>query len=230
LIYLEDNLYKYGITDNIWKRLRDHKRTIGYDYIVKCWDCLNRTVSAKIENAIKKYNKINNLNDIYKKLTEILKVDNIDNMIDIFNKYINIYVTEYNDKFKSEYMIQKLNIVNAQIEYVASIRNLLKDNKYSTSNININISIDPVSNNNQQNKQNNIDSIINELEQQREYYQKNKLQISEKDKIKRKKDRLRKKEEYKRNKEKILERNRRYYQKNKDNIIDHKRDYAIKKT
>ena len=144
LIYLEDNLYKYGITANIWKRLKSHKRTIGYDYVIKCWDCINRTVSAKIENAVKKYIKINKMSDIYKKQTEILKIDNINDIIDIFNRYVDIHVTVYNDQFKNAYMTQKLNIVNAQIELLDKIKTL--DNKCSTPNINVNISIDPRSN------------------------------------------------------------------------------------
>ena len=90
--------------------------------------------------------------------TDILKMNNITNMIDIFNKYVNIYVVEYNDQFKDAHMTQKLNIVNAQIELLDKIKTL--DNKCSTSNININISIDPMSNSMNMHTVNDLNNML----------------------------------------------------------------------
>ena len=59
LIHVKDKIYKFGVTGDITKRFIQHKTALKFDYVVKCWECINRTISKKIEDAIKIYAKYN---------------------------------------------------------------------------------------------------------------------------------------------------------------------------
>nr|QBK88637.1 MAG: hypothetical protein LCMiAC01_03150 [Mimivirus LCMiAC01] len=137
LIHIKDNLYKFGITSNLRKRLRSHKKTFNYNYVVKCWDCTNRTVSTKIENNVKNYIKYNNLRGTYNKQTEIIETDDIMYVINIFNTYVDKHNANYEDHFKNKHLEQELNIIKSQIELFKT----MNESKNLPKNINFNISL-----------------------------------------------------------------------------------------
>ena len=115
LIYIKDKTYKFGITDNLYKRLSRHRKDLNYKYVIKCWDCTNRTVSKKVENDIKRYLRTNKLKSVYKNLTEVLETDNINNIVKIFDQYVTRHITEYENQFKDKRLEQQLEILK-QVE------------------------------------------------------------------------------------------------------------------
>lgn len=111
LLSIKGQLYKYGITQNIKKRLSTHRRLLKYKYIVKCWDCINRTVSKKIEDDVKRYFRINKLNSEYDGNTEVIKTNQIKEVINIFDKYVKLRVDEYKELFNDRKYEQKIKLI-----------------------------------------------------------------------------------------------------------------------
>lgn len=134
LIHVKDNIYKYGITANISKRLKDHERILKYKYVVKCWDCTNRTIAKKVEDIIKKYMKINKLNSIYENQTEIFKIDNINELIIIFDKYVNNETTEWNKILIDAQLQQEKDLVQEKIKLAEKLKDLTNDKVNETRN------------------------------------------------------------------------------------------------
>jgi len=119
LIYITNDLYKFGISKNIEKRLKRHKRELDYQYVVKCWDCSNRTISSAIESNIKVYSRINKIKRIYKGQTEIIKTNNIDGLIKVFNDCVNDGLNGYKEiignremELKNELLTKTIEIMN----------------------------------------------------------------------------------------------------------------------
>jgi hypothetical protein len=84
---------------------------LNYDYVINCWDCINRTVSKKIEEDIKRYCKVNKINTNYGKETEIIKTNNIDEYVKIFKGYVIKRVGEYENKFTDKRLEQKIKLI-----------------------------------------------------------------------------------------------------------------------
>ena len=116
LLYIKDNIYKFGVTNDVIQRFSRHKRELKYDYIVKCWDCKNRSISTKIENAIKIYTRLHELNIIYEKQTEIIKIDDINPLIKMFDNYVKKQVNDHNDQFKNVELEQKIKLIEKVAE------------------------------------------------------------------------------------------------------------------
>lgn len=170
LIYVKDDIYKFGITADIKKRLSNHNAQLKYEYIIKCWDCLNRTVSKKIEDNIKRYCKVNKLNIIYEGQTEIIESNKIDDVIKIFDGYVSKRLDEYNQQFVNKELEQRIQLT----EKVTEMINQMKELKNDKINMSIN-NVDDMINfiNNNQNKtikqeesiHTNKDNTIEEFEE-----------------------------------------------------------------
>lgn len=111
LININDEYYKYGITQNIKKRLTTHRNLLKYKYVIKCWDCINRTVSKRVEDDIKRFLKINKLNCEYKGNFEIIKTTQIEKIIDILNQYVTMRTDEYKKLFNDQKYEQKIKLI-----------------------------------------------------------------------------------------------------------------------
>jgi phage anti-repressor protein len=142
LICVKDNVYKFGITYNIGRRLSTHKKILNYDYEIKCWDCKNRTVSKGVEDSIKKYCKLNKLFKIYEGTTEIVETSDIKNFINIIDKNVDIGIKNYRKFIAGEKHIMELELLEKKIELIK----LAKDS--GKINISINLS------------ENNIEDVI----------------------------------------------------------------------
>ncbi len=116
LIHVKDNLYKFGVTQNIIKRLKTHKTFFKYDYVVKCWMAVNRTIGKRIEDHIKMYMKEHKFKYNYENSTEIFETINIDPIIDVINKYVKDHVQEYNKQFNDAKLQQIKECRDAKIE------------------------------------------------------------------------------------------------------------------
>jgi len=55
LIYIKDNLYKFGITCDPAARFATHRKCLNYNYVIKCWDCFNLANAKKIKDNINNY-------------------------------------------------------------------------------------------------------------------------------------------------------------------------------
>ena len=116
LIFIKNDIYKFGITNDIRKRLMNHAKFLKYQYVIKCWDSTNRTVSKKIEDNIKRYIKVNKFNHQYEGQTEIIKTNDIDKLIKVFDVYVSNEITEYNDIFRNKELEQKIILAEKMIE------------------------------------------------------------------------------------------------------------------
>ena len=94
LIHIEDNLYKFGLTDNIKTRFNSHKKNIG-EYITLIY-CIESNDNMLLESNLKDYlfttdygrNKL--FNDInYTELFEINNIEIIKNILIEFNNNLN---------------------------------------------------------------------------------------------------------------------------------------------
>lgn len=142
LLYIKDDIYKFGITNDVIKRFQRHKNELEYDYVVKCWDCKNRSISTQIENAVKTYIRLHKLNFIYKQQTEIIKINDMNPLIKMFDNYVTEQVKEYNDHFKNEEIGQRIKLIEKitelqrnefkmiekQCELITNANNIKNDN------------------------------------------------------------------------------------------------------
>lgn len=116
LLKVKDDIYKFGITINIAKRLNEHQRGITYEYVHKVWNCINRSISKLIEDDIKRYNRINKLNFKYGVHTEVIKINDINPIIKIYDNYVENRTCEYKKTFNNRKLEQKIEIIDKMIE------------------------------------------------------------------------------------------------------------------
>jgi hypothetical protein len=85
IINIRDNIYKYGRSSHIFKRLQAHKTNLNYKSIIKIYQLNNMNETEILEKKIKNMVKTLNINRIYNNQTEIFQIDKI-NLQDIINK------------------------------------------------------------------------------------------------------------------------------------------------
>ena len=83
IIHIKDNIYKYGYTSHIFKRLQAHKTNLNYNKIIKIYDMNNMNEVINLETKIKKLTKSLNINIVYNNHVEIFEVgiNNLQNII-----------------------------------------------------------------------------------------------------------------------------------------------------
>ena len=89
ILHIKDDIYKYGNTSHIVKRLQAHKTNLNYNKIIKIYDFDNMNLSKEMENKIKNFVKSININIQYGKHIEFLQIDNnnLNNIIFKINKF-----------------------------------------------------------------------------------------------------------------------------------------------
>jgi phage anti-repressor protein len=133
LIHIKDNFYKFGVTANILKRLRNHKVNLDYDYVIKCWDLINRTISKKVEDSIKLYAKHEKINATYNTETEVIEVANIDNIVKVINVYVDKNTAEYRKLFYDAKIAQKNELNKNKLELANKINDIINNLKQINS-------------------------------------------------------------------------------------------------
>jgi hypothetical protein len=119
LIQLEGNIYKFGISADMIRRISAHKKNLNENLkIIKCWDAINRTVSKKIEDNIKDYTKHRGIQVKYKgrgsdmkQGIEFFETVNIGAIHQIIEKFVNDRINEYFDQFINTEKKQDLEIL-----------------------------------------------------------------------------------------------------------------------
>ncbi|AYV76034.1 MAG: phage antirepressor protein [Terrestrivirus sp.] len=137
ILYINNSTYKFGISGDLFNRLRQHRNTIKYDFVVKCFDTINRTLGKKIEDAFKLYIRHNKLQTVYNNETECFKTTdkiNIDKLIEVISKYVDFYINEYNKENKLDSNNSSLNNnINLLLSRVNELLGKL-ENKKNDSN------------------------------------------------------------------------------------------------
>jgi prophage antirepressor-like protein len=100
IIHIKDNIYKYGNTSHIFKRLQAHKTNFKYNKIIKIYDMNNINDAIKLEKKIKTLVKELNINIIYNTHVEIFKVDN-NNLQNLIKKIDELSFKIINNKHKT---------------------------------------------------------------------------------------------------------------------------------
>ncbi|BCS83608.1 hypothetical protein QLL95_gp0515 [Cotonvirus japonicus] len=112
ILYVDENYYKFGITDGLEKRLKTHKRELNYKEIVKLWIIDNFTTAKKIENLIK--NDVINIGIVtnYNKKTEIIKTSNELSINYFIDNIVQKNINNVNNKFTKKNKFQVNNEIN----------------------------------------------------------------------------------------------------------------------
>ena len=100
VIHIKDDIYKYGNTSHLFKRLQAHKTNFNYKKIIKIYEMKNINDAIKLEKKIMKLTKSLNINIIYNlgntNHKEIFKVNN--NNLENVIKKIDDFSLEINKK------------------------------------------------------------------------------------------------------------------------------------
>lgn len=140
LLHLKDNIYKFGITANLNERFKIHKSNLKYDYVVKCWDCINRTISKNVEDAVKLYTKYNKMvNKQYARETEIIETTDLEGLIKKFSAYVIHFTNEYKKEFRNQELEQKKELLDKMNNFILMIGDKgLNDNRQNLLNFLLN--------------------------------------------------------------------------------------------
>jgi phage anti-repressor protein/predicted GIY-YIG superfamily endonuclease len=127
LIHITNNIYKFGITYDILRRLERHRFLLNYDYVIKCWDCKNKSIAHNVEKKIKRYNANKKINTTYNEQSELVKTDNIESIVSMYDEYVNEAIRD--DYIKcighDRYIkLKKLQELNKIIENVINNENI----------------------------------------------------------------------------------------------------------
>ena len=89
IINIKNNIYKYGYSSHIFRRLKDHKSNLKYTKIIKIYSLNNINDAIKLEMKIKKLVYLLNINITYNNHIEIFEIDdsNLKSIIDKINKF-----------------------------------------------------------------------------------------------------------------------------------------------
>ena len=117
IIHIKDNIYKYGNTSHIFKRLQAHKTNLKYNKIIKIYDMNNMNEAIKLENKIKTLIKTLKINTVYNTHVEIFEVDNnnLQNLIKKIDELSLKIINNKNININNEEIINE-NIKNLDIE------------------------------------------------------------------------------------------------------------------
>uniref|UniRef100_A0A6C0EDF1 C2H2-type domain-containing protein n=1 Tax=viral metagenome TaxID=1070528 RepID=A0A6C0EDF1_9ZZZZ len=139
IINIKDNIYKYGYTSHIFKRLQTHKHKLNYNKIIKIYDMNNMNEAIKMENKIKRLVQALNINIIYNKHKEIFEADNanllnlikkIDELsIDIIKKNYIKFDEKNTKQLELEDKIKQLELEKEILELKLELAKLTRDKK-----------------------------------------------------------------------------------------------------
>jgi predicted GIY-YIG superfamily endonuclease len=115
IINIKDNIYKFGYSSHIFKRLQTHKTNLNYLKIIKIYDFDNINKAIKLEGQIKKLVKAININVIYFNHVEIFEV-NIYNLQNIINKIDDFYNNINKNKIDLTNKMEMLKLENENLK------------------------------------------------------------------------------------------------------------------
>lgn len=144
ILQVINNLYKFGITDDIKRRLSEHKRELKFTDIIKIYELNNFSICKEIENKIKtlvSQLKINKKQDNSIEFFETNNEITLEYILSFINKYIDEENTKTNEPFelqkykldieklKLEVENKKLDLEKIKIEYELKGRQISNNTK-----------------------------------------------------------------------------------------------------
>lgn len=129
LLHIKDDIYKFGVTQNIVKRLSNHKTYYNYNYVIKCWECINRTVSKQIEDAIILYAHHARISHQINKDKELIKTTNIQEFIKNIDNYVEKHIAKYKQQFRDAILEQQIEYAKIMLEVTKNLSNILSPEK-----------------------------------------------------------------------------------------------------
>jgi prophage antirepressor-like protein len=124
IIHIKDNIYKYGNTSHIFKRLQAHKTNLNYNKIIKIFEMNNMNNAIKLETKIKTLVKTLNINTVYNTHIEIFEIDN-NNLQNIIEK-IDGFSLKINKIIKNDVNFELLKLENENLKIKLEILKLSK--------------------------------------------------------------------------------------------------------
>ena len=98
IIYVKDNLYKFGKSTDIVTRLNNHKQKLEYREVIRIYKFSSESLMRKFENIIKQYVKTINIHRKTDKGIEFFETENIQDVLkDLEDKYKDINKYSLND-------------------------------------------------------------------------------------------------------------------------------------
>ena len=94
LLRIENNLYKFGITNNLSIRITNHKRYLNYDEIIEIYPVPNYNIALKIESQIKNFANNSKIRKICEKGIEFFETNNEYSLEKILGEIKNIVDNE----------------------------------------------------------------------------------------------------------------------------------------
>jgi prophage antirepressor-like protein len=132
IIHIKDNIYKYGNTSHIFKRLQAHKTNLKYNKIIKIYEMHNINDAIKLENKIKILVKTLNINIIYNTHVEIFNVDN-NNLQNLIKKIDELSLKIINTKIKPNILLETTQLTleneNLKLKLVDKTKQLELENE-----------------------------------------------------------------------------------------------------
>ena len=102
VINVKDNIYKFGQTYKVVKRMESHALHLNFNHIVKLYKVPNRTISIACEDKIKILAKKLKIKSNFNNGLEFIETNSkydINLVIQYIDEIINITLNEYNNKF-----------------------------------------------------------------------------------------------------------------------------------
>jgi prophage antirepressor-like protein/predicted GIY-YIG superfamily endonuclease len=96
ILHIKDGLYKFGVTDDIKRRLADHLRDLKYEDIIKIYRLDNYSLCKDVENKIKSLIRQLNINTKYNGSVEFFETNE---HVDL--KYVLTFVDRYIDEVEN---------------------------------------------------------------------------------------------------------------------------------
>jgi prophage antirepressor-like protein len=128
VIHIKNNIYKYGNTSHLFKRLQSHKTNFNYKKIIKIYEMKNINDAKKLEKKIMNLTKSLNINIIYNlgntNHKEMFEINNKD-LYNIIKK-IDDFTLDFNNKQILDNNIDLLKIENDNLKLKLELLKLSK--------------------------------------------------------------------------------------------------------
>lgn len=135
VIYLGNNEYKFGITDDLKERMTRHKSGLEFETIVNIFELPNATVAKKVETQIKRLVRKLGIHVVVKYQTECFK-ENEKFTIDYIMKTIEGYVRYENGKPLKDEKLQERELKKKELstnKYLSNNDVLVEQYKYKSN-------------------------------------------------------------------------------------------------
>jgi predicted GIY-YIG superfamily endonuclease len=129
IIHIKDNIYKFGNSSHLFKRLQAHRTNLNYNKIIKIYEMNNINEAIKLEKKIKILVKTLRINIVYNTHIEMFEINknNLQNLIEkidgfslkinkIIKNNVNLELINNNLKLENDNLKLKIDDNTKQLE------------------------------------------------------------------------------------------------------------------